>query len=322
MGDTNLAAVVKAGRVSTADFVALVASEGGDQAAEGAVLVRLALHARDHIEHVVPISAFNVGAALLTGDGSVFLGVNTELADVCVSMHAEQSAIHHALSSGARPPFSAIGISASPCGLCRQLLSEAPDAPSMLVHVHDTDPVKLGQLLPDAFSPSVVGKHALGEGKAFTLTREAPTTGGPAQAVQDGCVQAAATLSQSCWTESPAAVSLCFPPSAPEAGDGRVVTGVFLESVAHNPSVNAAVGALNKSLLQGKSRKDWASVTCAAAAYVGGSGTTHAQWITRRSLQGIPTHTHTHTHSATQQGEHPAEDRGQCTAVPRMRDLH
>ena len=72
-----------------------------------------------------PYSQYHVGASLLTADGRLFEGVNVENAAYPLGVCAEKSAIVAAASAGVRPgDIEAIGITASPCGGCRQWLHE------------------------------------------------------------------------------------------------------------------------------------------------------------------------------------------------------
>lgn len=72
-----------------------------------------------------PYSNYLVGAALRTRDGTIFEGVNVENAAYPLSVCAEKSALVKAVSEGYRPgDIAAIGITASPCGGCRQWLYE------------------------------------------------------------------------------------------------------------------------------------------------------------------------------------------------------
>jgi cytidine deaminase len=72
-----------------------------------------------------PYSNYLVGAAVQTRDGKVFEGVNVENAAYRLGVCAEKSALVKAVSEGYRPgDFAAIGITASPCGGCRQWLYE------------------------------------------------------------------------------------------------------------------------------------------------------------------------------------------------------
>jgi cytidine deaminase len=72
-----------------------------------------------------PYSKYLVGACVLTTDGRVFDGVNVENAAYPLGVCAEKSAIVAAATAGVRPgEIAAIGITASPCGGCRQWLHE------------------------------------------------------------------------------------------------------------------------------------------------------------------------------------------------------
>jgi cytidine deaminase len=72
-----------------------------------------------------PYSSYHVGAAVLARDGRVFEGANVENAAYPLGVCAERTAIAKAASEGIRPgDLEAIGITASPCGGCRQWLHE------------------------------------------------------------------------------------------------------------------------------------------------------------------------------------------------------
>ena len=72
-----------------------------------------------------PYSDYLVGAAVRARDGRVFEGVNVENAAYPLGVCAEKSAIVAAVAAGCRPgDLEAIGITASPCGGCRQWLHE------------------------------------------------------------------------------------------------------------------------------------------------------------------------------------------------------
>ena len=83
-----------------------------------------------------PYSRFNVGAALLMSDGSVYGGANQENAAFPVGTCAERSAFFYA--TAAKPDVAPVAIAiaartagrftdmpVSPCGMCRQALLEA-----------------------------------------------------------------------------------------------------------------------------------------------------------------------------------------------------
>jgi cytidine deaminase len=72
-----------------------------------------------------PYSNYRVGAAVRTNDGREFTGVNVENAAYPLGVCAEKSAVAAAAAAGVRPgEIAAIGITASPCGGCRQWLHE------------------------------------------------------------------------------------------------------------------------------------------------------------------------------------------------------
>ena len=72
-----------------------------------------------------PYSNYLVGAAVRTHDGKIFEGVNVENAAYPLGVCAEKSALVKAVSEGYGPgDIEAIGITASPCGGCRQWLYE------------------------------------------------------------------------------------------------------------------------------------------------------------------------------------------------------
>ena len=72
-----------------------------------------------------PYSHYLVGAVVRTRDGRLFEGVNVENAAYPLGVCAEKSAIVAAVAAGYGPgDLEAIGITASPCGGCRQWLHE------------------------------------------------------------------------------------------------------------------------------------------------------------------------------------------------------
>ena len=107
-----------------------------------------------------PYSGYRVGAALLSVSGEIYHGVNIENAAYPTSMCAERTAVFKAVSNG-ELAFSAIAIATenggSPCGACRQVLSEFGLETLVLV-VNSQGEVTLettvGELLPEAFGPS------------------------------------------------------------------------------------------------------------------------------------------------------------------------
>lgn len=111
-----------------------------------------------------PYSKFKVGAALLTKDGRIFLGANIENASFGLTMCAERNAIFNAYVNGVKKEeIEAIAIVAdttlpvSPCGACRQVLSELfpEDGKIYLGNFNgDIKVTNISELLPYCFDNS------------------------------------------------------------------------------------------------------------------------------------------------------------------------
>jgi cytidine deaminase len=72
-----------------------------------------------------PYSSYHVASVIRMTDGTEFAGVNVENAAYPLTQCAEKTAIGAAASAGYRPgDIAAVGITASPCGGCRQWLYE------------------------------------------------------------------------------------------------------------------------------------------------------------------------------------------------------
>ena len=109
-----------------------------------------------------PYSNFKVGAALLTKDGKVYLGANIENSSYPLCMCAERNAIYHALMEGEKKEnFVMLALSAdtdepcSPCGACRQVMSELlpRDIRIFMSNLKgDVKETTIEELLPFAFS--------------------------------------------------------------------------------------------------------------------------------------------------------------------------
>jgi len=122
-------------------------------------LIAAALKARE--KAYVPYSRFPVGAALITEDGTLYMGCNIENASFGLTNCGERTAIFKAVSDG-HQRFTAIAVVAdtdgpvSPCGACRQVMSEfGPDARVLLTNLKgDVAVTSVRDLLPGAFRNS------------------------------------------------------------------------------------------------------------------------------------------------------------------------
>jgi cytidine deaminase len=99
-----------------------------------------------------PYSKFLVGAAALLRDGRVVTGVNVENASYPLGMCAERCALARAVAEGARPgDVEAVGVTASPCGGCRQWLAEFRVDRVAFLHEGELLVRRPEELLPDSF---------------------------------------------------------------------------------------------------------------------------------------------------------------------------
>ena len=110
----------------------------------------------------IPYSHFPVGAALECADGTVFTGCNIENASFSPTICAERTAFVKAVSEG-DTDFEAIAIAGkkgdvsapfSPCGVCRQVMSEFCGVDFKILVVTSNDAFieyNLGELLPNSF---------------------------------------------------------------------------------------------------------------------------------------------------------------------------
>jgi len=118
-------------------------------------LIQAAVEAR-HWAYA-PYSRYRVGAAVLTGSGKIYDGVNVENAAYPDSICAERVAVFKAVSEGEKN-FEALVVSTNnggtPCGSCRQVLAEF-GLDTLVVIVDDQGRVlheqRLSELLPNSF---------------------------------------------------------------------------------------------------------------------------------------------------------------------------
>lgn len=111
-----------------------------------------------------PYSGYQVGAALLCADGTVYTGCNIENASYGATNCAERTAFFKAVSEGQRE-FLAIAICGGrdgqiadvfpPCGICRQVMREfcKDDFEVRLIKADGEEIYRLTELLPVSFAP-------------------------------------------------------------------------------------------------------------------------------------------------------------------------
>ncbi len=124
---------------------------------DGQTLIDLAKETRHRA--YAPYSNYPVGAALRTKTGHIYTGVNIENAAYPVGICAERVAVFKAVSEG-EVEFDMISVvtdnGGSPCGACRQVLSEF--GLDTIVLIADGNgklmkTISVRELLPEAFGP-------------------------------------------------------------------------------------------------------------------------------------------------------------------------
>jgi len=125
-------------------------------------LIAAAIAARE--KAYCPYSGFSVGAAVLAKSGKTYTGFNIENASFPATVCAERTALYSALTAGEKE-FTAIALAGgkknappdkiiTPCGLCRQTLSEFCAAGFLIVCAKSVEEYKIyaaAELLPAAF---------------------------------------------------------------------------------------------------------------------------------------------------------------------------
>jgi cytidine deaminase len=194
---------------------------------------------------VVPVSNFHVGAVGMGLSGALYYGANLEVSGQALSftVHAEQSATSNAWVNGEQG-LSALGVSAAPCGYCRQFLYELVTAATLTVLLPGTSPTLLTTFLPDAFGPGDLGvKGGLmqAQNNGLQVSSQLDPAGMAALA--------AANASYSPYTSTFAGVALAL-------SDGTIVAGRYAENAAYNPSMSPLEAALSLAMLSNHSYGD------------------------------------------------------------------
>src|SRR5260221_173087 len=103
-------------------------------------------------------SGFRVGAACVTGNGTIHAGTNVENASYGLAMCAERNAVFRAVAAGEREiralvVYTPTPMPTTPCGACRQVLCEFGDRIIVICCCDGRDTLEFtsGDLLPDRF---------------------------------------------------------------------------------------------------------------------------------------------------------------------------
>ena len=104
-----------------------------------------------------PYSGFQVGAAVMSESGHIYVGCNVENASYGATLCAERAAVAHMIASGDKRLVTvAIFVDADepamPCGICRQVIAEfGTEVEIVSATPRTTKHSTIEQLLPDAF---------------------------------------------------------------------------------------------------------------------------------------------------------------------------
>jgi cytidine deaminase len=227
-------------------------------------------------------SHYCVGAAVLTFDDQIYSGCNIENFGFTQTIHAEQTAMSNAISSGALQRALAKGLTQLdfikaiavyapkgtdpwPCCNCRQSLNEFGLTMDVIgegaqgMGVSET----LEKLIPHAFKMETVlasvhgpdwKKHSQADAKEIgSLSRPIYTEVGDTRQLQrqEALMQAAKEASQLAYCPysnySVGAAILTF--------DGRIYTGCNIENCSYTQTIHAEQAALSKAISDGALRR-------------------------------------------------------------------
>jgi len=211
---------------------------------------------------IVPVSEFLVGVVGVTPSGNVYMGCNVEFSNLPLnfSVHAEQCLIAN-LVRHQEKELKLMIVNWTPCGHCRQFLSELYNSTDLQIRVLKdggrgpqdfTSPTKsLSNLLPDMFTPK-----DLGVGPSERLLRPFEWTLPPNALVptHDPMVSAGLIAVANCW----APYTRCRSAIIIQTRDGTLHAGSYMENAAYNPSLSPMQAALTSLALN---RCAWTDIT-------------------------------------------------------------
>ncbi|MBN9027265.1 MAG: hypothetical protein J0H20_17095 [Rhizobiales bacterium] len=189
------------------------------------------------------ISDFHVGAVGLEAEtGNLILGGNVEFpgSHLGYTLHGEGFVVIRAMSRGANISTLAIG-EAHPCAHCRQCLAEYARCGELELIDPLGHTLSLAQLYPWPFDPAYLGEPGAVPGRVLwpELAFEA-SSGHPEAAA----LLAVGRYSHSPYSRCPGAVVLTL-------ADGNRVSGIAMESVAFNPTIQPIQAAIVNLLAHG-----------------------------------------------------------------------
>jgi cytidine deaminase len=200
---------------------------------EKSLMVHLA--SNDFSLSQAPISNFKVsvvGKEKETGD--LLLGGNLEFlgAPLGQTVHAEQFLFSRAYHRGHSIEFFALG-KATPCGHCRQFITEFQEAKNIRVHNAAGLDFRIGDILPFAFGPEQLKQAGIVPGeKNFSLKLKLKKK---LSKLEEAALKAA-NHSYAPYSASPAGVAI--------KTKNDIYAGSYIENAAFNPSLPPLQSAL------------------------------------------------------------------------------
>ena len=251
------------GQIAAAEVKSLMEAE---KVSRGELMLKLLPQAQSHAHP--QISNYFVGAVASGVSGKLYFGQNIEIDGnpLGLAVHAEQSAIANAYMA-AEEGIDAIAVRGSPCGHCRQFLSEMSVDMSMRVLTPNFPEQKLSDLLPNAFGPKDLGfKQGVFPVRRQSLTLVSASTETIVQEALKAACQAYAP-----YSKSPSGVAIL-------TSSGRVFAGSYIENAAFNPSLPPLQAALAGYFAVGKTAGEITRVVL-----VEGQKSTISQYATTQS---------------------------------------
>jgi len=206
-----------------------------------ALMLKLLPEAKSHAHP--PISNYFVGAVASGLSGSLYLGQNIEIPGnpLGLAVHAEQSAIANAYMCGEQG-IDTVAVPGSPCGHCRQFLSEVSIDITMRILMGEKLEAKLSDLLPHAFGPKNLGFKQ----GSFPVRRQALVLSSPSSDALSLEALKAAEQAYAPYSRSPSGTAIL-------TNTGRIFAGSYIENAAFNPSLPPLQAALAGYFAAGKS---------------------------------------------------------------------